>query len=325
MKSIVLIPLVSLTILLVGIGMAVAFGGPRDPGQMPSIGNPFKHLDYSGLPAYSRYAARDGASLAFRQYPASGSPPRGSVVLVHGSSASSRSMHVIAKAFAAAGYAAYTLDIRGHGESGTRGHIDHVGQLEDDLEDFVRASQPSKPCTLAGFSSGGGFVLRVAGSARQGRFANFLLLSPFIGSDSPTQRPNSGGWVRVGLPRLLGVAFLDACGVRVFNKLPVVRFALDEEAKAILTPQYSFALAQNFQPQRDYRANIRALRQPVSLVAGQDDEAFRTDRFADLFKAEGKVVPVTLVPGIGHIALILDPAALQAAVDAVRRMNTPGA
>jgi alpha-beta hydrolase superfamily lysophospholipase len=113
-------------------------------------------------------------------------------------------MHVMAKAFAAAGYTGYALDIRGHGGSGTRGHIAYVGQLEDDLEDFVSSVKPDKPATLVGFSSGGGFVLRFAGSTRQKLFSSYLLLSPFISQEAPTYRPNSGGWVSVGIPRFCG-------------------------------------------------------------------------------------------------------------------------
>src|SRR5207249_5267849 len=82
-----------------------------------------------------------GTKLAFRAYPAAGGAVKGSVVLLHGSSASSSSMHLMGKGFAAAGYAAYTLDIRGHGKSGTKGHIAYIGQLEDDLEDFVHSTK----------------------------------------------------------------------------------------------------------------------------------------------------------------------------------------
>ena len=63
--------------------------------------------------------------------------------------------------------------------------------------------------------------------------------------------------------------------------------------------------------------------QPISVLAGQDDEVFYADRFDAVFKAEGKHVPVTLIPGIGHIPLTLDAAAVQAAAAAVRRMNEP--
>lgn len=245
------------------------------------------------------------------------------MVLIHGSSGSSNSMHPMAGAFAAAGYHAYALDIRGHGASGTKGRIDHVGQLEDDLAAFMLAVKPAGPVTLVGFSSGGGFALRFAGSARQKLFANYLLLSPFLSPDAPTQRPGSGGWVSVGVPRLVAIAALNRLGVSAFNELPVTRFALSPEAKALLTPSYSFALALNFGPLRDYRANIRAAMQPMALLAGRDDEAFHADRFAEVFEREARDVPVTLLPGIGHIPLTLDTRALQAAVAAVERMNRP--
>jgi len=149
------------------------------------------------------------------------------------------------------------------------------------------------------------------------------LLSPFVSQDAPTYRPNSGGWVSVGVPRLVTIALFNAVGVHAFNGLTVTKFALDEEAKAFLTPQYSFALAQNFKPQSDYRANIRAVGQPLHVIAGQDDEVFYANQFATVFKAEGKDFPVTLLPSIGHIPLTLDPVAIRAAIAAVRTMNEP--
>jgi non-heme chloroperoxidase len=230
-------------------------------------------------------------------------------------------MHVMAKGFAAAGYTAYALDVRGHGESGAKGHIAYLGQLEDDMEDFVQSTKPASPSTLVGFSSGGGFVLRFAGSSRQKLFSNYLLLSPFLSQDAATSRPGSGGWVSVGVPRLIAISFLDGFGLHAFNDLPVTKFALTEEARNFLTPQYSFALAQNFRPERDYQANIRAVQQPFRVLAGENDEAFYADKFASVFKTAGKDVPVTLLPGISHISLTLDSAAIQAAIAAVGSMD----
>jgi pimeloyl-ACP methyl ester carboxylesterase len=125
----------------------------------------------------------------------------------------------------------------------------------------------------------------------------------------------------VGVPRIIAIAVLNGFGMHAFDDLPVVRFAVDEKDRSFLTPQYSFALEQNFRPERDYQANIRAVRQPLRVLAGQNDEVFYADKFASVFKTAGKDVPVTLLPGIGHISLTLDQAALQAAISAVESMD----
>jgi len=301
------------------LALALVFGGPAQPAPMASFNEPFRRVDFSDLPAASRYSARDGARLAYRVYPAAGEA-RGGVVLVHGSAASGATLHVLAKGLAAAGFAAYALDIRGHGDSGRRGQIGYVGQLEDDLEDFLGAVRPPRPTTLAGFSAGGGFALRFAGSARQKLFSSYLLLSPFLSAASPTFRPGAGGWVRLGLARIIAITLLDAIGVRACNGLTVFRFALDGEARELLTPAYSFALARNFQPHWDYRADLRAAGQPLSLIAGREDEVFHAERYAAAFQSAGKDIPVTLLPGLGHVALTLDPAAVRAAVAGVEAM-----
>jgi len=319
MSKIFLFLWLSPLLLVAVLAAAIAFGGPGQPAPMASIGDPFKGVDTSDLPVLQRIAARDTTPLAFRSYlPAQ---PRGSVVLVHGSSASSQSMHVLAKALSDAGYATYALDMRGHGASGTKGQIDHVGQLEDDVEDFMRVLQPVRPATLIGFSAGGGFVLRFAADARQRLFDNYLLLSPFISQDAPTYRPNSGGWVSVGLPRLVGLSLLNAAGVHALDQLPVTRFALNDYGMTHLTPAYSFALASNFRPQRDWRANIQAATMPMALVAGSDDEAFHADRFEKLFADAGRPIEVTLLPGVGHIGLTLDSGAVAAVAATLNRLN----
>jgi len=323
MRRILLFTVLPLCLLLATLAAAIVFGGPGQPVPMPSINDPFKTVDMRDLPVQHRFPARDTTPLAFRRYAPAMDPPRGSVVLVHGSSADSRSLHVLARSLAQVGYTAYALDMRGHGASGTKGQIAYIGQLEDDVEDFLRALQPQRPLTLVGFSAGGGFALRFAASKRQRLFDGYLLLSPFISQDAPSYRPDSGGWVNVGVPRIVGLSLLNAVGVHAFDDLPVTRFALNDTARTMLTPEYSFALATNFRPQRDWRASIRAAGQPMALLAGQDDEAFRADRFAAIFSDEGRPIPVTLLPGVGHIGLTLDPAAVASAVAAVDWLNAP--
>jgi pimeloyl-ACP methyl ester carboxylesterase len=243
-------------------------------------------------------------------------------VLIHGSSATSSSMHPMAKALSAAGYPTYALDIRGHGGSGRKGQIAYIGQLEDDLADFMGAVSPPKPVTLAGFSSGGGFVVRFAGSNQQQLFQSYLLLAPFLSHDAPTMRPGAGGWATVGLPRIIAIATLNGFGVRAFNSLPVLRFAVSEKDKAILTPEYSYALTMNFSPQRDYLADLRSIHQPFRILIGANDEVYYPDRFADVLKRAGKDTAVTLIPGVDHIQLILSPAAFENSIEALKSLRS---
>lgn len=294
---------------------ALAFGGPRDIAPLASVNDPFDGVDFSRAPPAQRYTARDGTPLAWYSYaPAPGATAEGApvrrVVLVHGSSSRARSLHVLASALAAQGHAVAALDMRGHGESGPRGRVAYIGQLEDDVEDFLKAVPHSGPQTLMGFSAGGGFALRFAGDHRQGRFDHYVLLSPFIHQDAPTARPDTGGWAAVGVPRLIALTLLNRAGITQWNHLPVLRFALDEASRAGLTPSYSYSLAMNFRPQLDYATNIRSAHGSVCIVVGQDDELFHADRYAAQFAQAGKTVPVTLVPGVNHMGLTLDAQAV---------------
>ena len=273
------------------------------------------------MPELKIYTANDGAKLAYRHYEAVNVPPKGSVVLIHGSSASSSSMHVLAKAFANAGFSAYAVDVRGHGASGQRGTIKYIGQLEDDLEAFTQLVSLKKPSTLVGFSSGGGFAMRFAASNRQNLFQNYLFMSPFIHQEAPNSRPIDG-WANVGVPRIVAISILNGVGVTALNDLTVTSFALDPAAlKKGLTPEYSYALATNFRLPMDYRTAIRNIHQPCAILAGTDDELFKTDMLEKIFRDEGKDWPIALLPGVGHITLTLNTDAVGAAVDKVKQLQ----
>ena len=297
--------------------LAMWLGGPGAAPPMPSINDPFKSVDFSHMPPLKNYQGADGVKLFYREYGPQGDNKKGSAVLVHGSSASSSSMHPMAQALAATGLHVFALDIRGHGASGVKGHIDYIGQLESDLKDFVDKVKPAHPSTLIGFSSGGGFVLRIAASDMQTAFDHYLLLSPFLGPDAPNYRPNSGGWVSVGVPRIVALLALNKAGIRYWNHLPVTRFALSDEARKFLTPEYDFNLAMNFSVHSDYLSDIRNAKGRVSLLAGDADEAFQTQELQGIVQRAGKDWPVQLLPGIGHIPLTLDKAALTSVVEQV--------
>lgn len=301
--------------------LSVAYGGPAPIAGLDSINAPFKSLDYSAMPAIRRYAARDGTALAYRHYPAPPAAipgavaPQRRIVLLHGSSASSRSMHPMAQALLAAGYTVDALDVRGHGDSGTRGQIAYIGQLEDDLADFMRAVPHPGPSTLIGFSSGAGFALRFAASPQAELFDRYVLLSPFL-LQAPSNRPHGGGWASVGLPRILALTALNKIGITAWNDLPVTQFALNTEAKTFLTASYSYALATNFGAHLDYAQDIRRAPRAIRLIAGLDDELMFPERYAAVFADAGRAIPVTLVPAASHIGITLNAPALAAIVAA---------
>ena len=303
-------------LLLLGlVAAAIVWGGPKSIGAMESVNAPFKNVDYRALPPLQRFPARDGAALAYRHYAATGTATGRRVVLIHGSSASTRSMHPLAQALAAAGFTVDALDVRGHGDSGTRGHIAYIGQLEDDVADFMKASPAHGPSTLIGFSAGAGFVLRFSASDQVGLFDRYVLLAPFL-IQAPTNRPNSGGWASVGIPRIVGLTVLNKFGITRWNDLRVTEFALNEEAKRFLTSGYSYALATNFGAHLDYASDIRRAPAALKLIVGVDDELMFSDQYAALFADGGKSVPITLVPGANHIGMTLNTPALAAIVAA---------
>jgi alpha-beta hydrolase superfamily lysophospholipase len=295
------------------LGACLVWGGPAAPEGRSAIVDTFQRAAIDP-PALQSFKARDGTELAYRNTPAE-SPERGSVVLVHGSAGDSRAMQPLAKSLAAAGLNAYALDIRGHGDSGPRGRIAYVGQLEDDLADFLAAVQPPAPRLLAGFSSGGGFALRVAAGPDADAFDGYLLLAPFVSHEAPTYRPDAGGWVRVGVPRLIALHLLDGFGIRAFHHLPVMRFAVD--ANSGLTPSYGFRLAINFRPRTDWRAEVAAVARPTRVLVGGDDAVFHPQAFAEVFaRQDATDIPVRVLPGIGHAGVVLDPAARRGVVEA---------
>src|SRR6267154_661441 len=242
------------------------------PPELRAISEARASVDYSALPAVERFQAHDGTMLGFRHYPASGPAAGRAAIVIHGSSGSSgTTIHALSGALAAHGVETFAVDIRGHGGSGTRGDIGYVGQLEDDLADFVavvRKTTPSAPLTLVGHSSGGGFALRIAGSPIQNLFARTVLLAPYLGYDAPTTRPNSGGWANPDIPRIVGLMLLKRIGITCCEALPVVAFAVPPNSEKILVSAYTERLRRNFANNPDFRSDIAAATRPVTIMSG---------------------------------------------------------
>lgn len=310
--------------LLAAIGLAaVALGGMlawpiRQPPELTSISSARKSIDFSTLPAVERFQARDGTDLAYRYY-AAHAPATGRIaVVVHGSSGSSRgSIHALSAALAERGVQTFSVDIRGHGSSGTRGDIRYIGQLEDDLADLVseiRKTSPAAPLTLIGHSSGGGFALRVAGSPIQHLFARTVLLAPYLGYDAPTSRSDDGQWASPDIPRFLALSLLRQLGLPWAESLPTIAFAVPPNSVRAQTASYSYRLMLNFGAGRDFRQNLAAATRPIAIFAGAADEIMLSGKYQE---AAGNRATVRIIEGIDHMGIVANPAALSIVADDV--------
>jgi non-heme chloroperoxidase len=312
-------------ILLSGVaGALVGLGRVSSPVVLTSVTDPFTEMDLAGLPPLERYRARDGAELSYRSYKAKAGSDQ-VAVLIHGSAGSSMNMHPMARALADAGVTVYVPDLRGHGANYPHGDISYTGQLDDDMSDFLQTMRPKLPgsrWTLVGFSSGGGFALRIAGSGRGREFDRYILLSPFLKHDAPTVRPpsreetaQSRAWYDVSVKRIVGLSIFNFFGIHVFDGLPVLAFAVPQNIESV-TAMYSFRMEKSFAPHPDYKADIRAVPRPTLVFVGGADELFLPEKFGQIFGAERREIPVTILPGLGHSDMITKPEAISAVVAA---------
>jgi non-heme chloroperoxidase len=294
----------------------IAFDAPTSPPPMVSMAGTLEQIDLGDVPAPRKFQVRDGASLQYYAYPAQ---PDKIAVLVHGTAGPGTSMHALAQSLRAAGVTAYVLDIRGHGGSGRRGDIDYIGQLDDDLADFVAQLGPAKSGetrTLVGFSGGAGFSIRFAGSRYGLLFDRYVLLAPILPGSS-AWRPNAGGWTNIAVPRIVTIAWLDRLGIHWFDGFPVISYAVSRDPSRDTTASYSYRLSMNFGAGRQYETYLKNIRRPVVILVGDADEQVVADQFAPLLQRLGVNIPVTIMPNMKHADLIAAPAALQEVVRAI--------
>jgi non-heme chloroperoxidase len=312
-----LIIVFGLLVLIATVPLAIiAFDAPAAPPPMASMANSLKQINLVDVPVPRQFQARDGANLQYYVYPAE---PDKVAVLVHGTAGPGASMHALATSLRAAGVTVYVLDIRGHGGSGRRGDIDYIGQIDDDLADFVAKLGPARrgeTRTLVGFSGGAGFAIRFAGGPYGLLFDRYALLSPIL-PGSPAWRPNAGGWVNIAAPRIVAIAWLDRLDIHWFDGLPVISYAVSRDPSRDTTASYSYRLSKNFGASRQYETYLKNIRRPAAIFVGDADEQVVADQFAPLLQRLEVNIPVTIVPNMKHADMIAAPAALQVVARAI--------
>jgi non-heme chloroperoxidase len=273
------------------------------------------------IPDLKRYAARDGAELAYRFY---GSSSERILIFVHGSSYHGGGYNALARAISASGAAKVILsNLRGHYQSGRRrGDVDYIGQLEDDLIDlieFLRREEIKGPITLGGHSSGGGLAIRFAGGGQQNTVSSFLLLAPIIPASLAVRDGSAGGWSSINMRRLSGLLMLNAAGIHGFDGLSVIEFNKPENFwDGTETLSYSYRLNASYHPRYRYSEDVRALGDKALVLVGADDEAVNADALRGLFAESGTRSQVIILPNINHFRIFSDSLASKTVIDWLR-------
>ncbi|MGB2954752.1 MAG: alpha/beta hydrolase [Anaerolineales bacterium] len=273
-------------------------------------------FDYTNLPQLQFFAARDGQDLGYRHYP---SDTDKVLILVHGSGYHSQYLLPLAEFVSTEGLAqVYTPDLRGHGPSPTRrGDVDYINQLEDDLADLVtkiRQDCPDAIMLVGGHSSGGGLVIRFAGSQYGQQADGYILLTPYLKYNAPTIRPNSGGWAYAYSGRSAGLSMLNNLGIHCFDHLTSIEFNMPAEARdGTETLSYSHRLNTGYAP-RNNKKDLKAITQPLLVVAGTQDESFVADQFEPVI-SQYAVAQVKLIPDLSHMGVVVNKMAYPAIKD----------
>ena len=306
----ILIFVFTFAVIYFGIASVLIIIGKRPKPDQARRGLIFNELrfDYSSLPNLQSFTARDGTRLSYRHYPAHSNKI---IILLHGSGWHSRYFLPLAQFISSEGLAqVYTPDLRGHGSApARRGDVDYIGQLEDDLADLIAMIQKEYPnalLILGGHSSGGGLAVRFAGS-RYGRQASaYVLFSPFLKYNAPTTRSDSGGWARPYTARIVGLTMLNNVGIHRFDYLPAIEFNMPEDVRdGTETLSYSHRLNVAYAP-RNYKKDLRAITQPLLVVAGTGDESFFAERYEPVV-SQYAAVQVKLLPAVTHLGVVVRP------------------
>ena len=154
-------------------------------------------------------------------------------------------------------------------------------------------------------------MVRFAGGANGALADRAVLMAPFLNHAAPTTRPNSGGWARPLVRRIIGLTMLNAVGVRALNHLPVITFAfparvLEGPLGDTATRSYSYRLNTSYAPRSDYKRDIAAL-PPFLLMAGAEDEAFVAEGYEALMSPLNAKGTYRVVPGVGHLGIVDAP------------------
>jgi acylglycerol lipase len=291
----------------------------------PSIAaaaSPFSYDEYNKLrstkrPYHHLLATHDDVKLAYYPFVAEENPNGPVVVIYHGGGAYSTSAYQwVAEKLQQSGISSYCFDIRGHGSSyGPRGDAASVNAVYEDLRKiilWIRFCHPQSDIYLVGHSSGAGLLINYHNTRKDYDVAGYILLAPFLGPKSNTNRYGPGdprSFVKKARPWVFALnAFMP---VSWFSHINAVFFNYSEQLlknDPSIVPQYSYVMSSATTPYEIDGMMSQWGLMPIWAYIGDQDEQFFPERVTKLCqKAVDLAVSPSesrVIPGAGHLSIL---------------------
>lgn len=275
-----------------------------DPGTMKDMG--FEQI-YNAKNYY--FTARDNKKIFAYKFPAKS---KNTIILLHGVASTAYLYNKTAGLLQEATNAeVYAIDLRGHGQSeGNAGDVDYINQYADDLLDIIKAVEKEKPggkIIIAAHSMGGGIALRYAMMKHKAKITGYILFAPLIGQNSPAipQHPpleaeSTEPFLKIHIPRIIGLKMFNEIGQHEYDSMPVLFFNLPAR---VPLRRYSYRADMSMAPD-DYKEGLKAVRVPMLVLMGSNDEAFNAialkKAFLENSKATFKTITGATHNGVRH-------------------------
>lgn len=230
-------------------------------------------------------------------------------MLVHGLGGCHESPYMlrIAQLLALGGTRVYRMDLRGCGAGVTLARRLYSAACSDDVRavvEHLHARHPGSPLLLAGFSLGGGIVLKAAGEfALPGLCAVLGVAAPLDLVRCAAQMARQPFYDAFYLHHLLRQVRRHQ---RIFPDLPRVRFprglTLRQFDDIYTAPRWGFADAQDYYRQASALPWVPKVRVPTLLLTARDDPFIVAASFEEL--APSPTLEVHIAPHGGHLGFL---------------------
>ena len=161
----------------------------------------------------------------------------------------------------------------------------------------VPASSAGNTSAIMGHSMGGGIALRYAMKKNAPLVDGYLLFAPLLGHNAPTFQKSSSTtdtttepFLKIHIERIIGLSMYNSIGVHKYDSLPVLFFNLPKEMPL---NKYTYRSNISMAPE-DYVTGLKAVKVPLLIIVGSNDEAFVASEFKPAVQknSKGKVIVI---------------------------------